>query len=368
MEGLMQSASLRYEDSPRRKIAVLRALQLGDMLCAVPALRALRRRFPQSEIALIGLPWSALWAQRLPHVDRWFEFPGWPGLPEVTPNLRNIPAFLALMQECRFDLVLQLHGAGSIVNPIVASFAARNTAGFYRPGEYCPDPWRYVPWPEQGHEIERCLVLTDALDVPRAGTQLEFPVLPCDRSALAQNWPQLGIGSNCAPYVCVHPGAQYVSRRWPVERYAAVAQALSDAGYLVVMTGTREEHGLGEALASLLRPGSRLLDLIGRTSLWQLGALIEQARLVLANDTSVSHIAAALGTPSVIVSCGTDVERWAPLDGERHRVLAERPACRPCGFRICPSGHECATGVSVEAVQAAAFDQLAVRRPHAAAA
>lgn len=347
----------------RPRIAVFRALQLGDLMCAVPALRALRRARPDAQIALIGLPWSAGWAQRLPYLDDWFEFPGWPGLPECVPDLRAIPGFIALMQACRFDLALQLHGSGSIVNPLVASFGARAMAGFVRAGESAPQREGFVPWPEQGHEIERCLALTDALGAPRAGLHLEFPLLPCDRGLLAQRWPELTQAD--APYVCIHAGAQLASRRWPPTRFAAVAAALVRAGLRVVLTGTAQERPLAEALKAALLPAlapahrDAVLDRVGQTTLWQLGALVERARLVVCNDTGISHVAAALGTPSVVVSCGADTARWAPLDRQRHRVLAAAMPCRPCAYRECPTAHECAQRIAVEDVVAAAFAQLA---------
>jgi ADP-heptose:LPS heptosyltransferase len=344
------------DDAPAvRKIAVLRALQLGDLLCAVPALRALRRAYRSAEIALIGLPWAAGWSQRLPHVDRWFEFPGYPGLPERTPDLRALPGFIALMQECRFDLVVQMHGSGGIVNPLCVALNPKTLTGYHAPGAWCPDPASFIPWPEQGHEIERCLALTDALGAPRVGLHLEFPVLPCDRATVAQRWPELAL----RPYVCIHPGAQLASRRWPVERFAQVARAVDAAGYTVVVTGTEAEHALADAISSALPAAQLVVNLVGRTSLWQLGAVLEGARLLVCNDTGASHVAAALRTPSVVVSCGSDPARWAPLDAELHRVVSHMPACRPCGHRICPTAHECATAISADEVIDIVFEQLA---------
>ena len=86
-----------------------------------------------------------------------------------------------------------------------------------------------------------------------------------------------------------------------------------------------------------------------------LGALIARARLVVANDTGVVHIAAALGTPSVVVSAGADVARWRALDHSRHTVLWAATPCRPCGHRSCPTAHECAHAVSAAHVSRAAL-------------
>lgn len=332
-----------------RRIAVFRALMLGDMLCAVPALRALRAGHPQARLTLIGLPWASELAGRLDCVDDFIAFPGHAALPESEPDLHAWPGFLARVQREGFDLALQMHGSGETSNALVATVGAARMAGFAGAHAWRPprDAEAFVPWPERGHEIERLLALTDHLGLPRQGTELQFPLTDEDRHAVRALLDDAARAAGLRvlrPHVCVHAGAQLPSRRWGAARFAQVADALADRGFTVVLTGTAGEAGLVAELAS--RMHAPALNLAGRSSLWTLGALVESAALVVCNDTGLSHVAAALGRPSVVVACGSDTGRWAPLDAARHRVLAQPVPCRPCAFRECPYGHPCATAIT----------------------
>ena len=136
-------------DAKPQRVAVLRALALGDLLCAIPALRAFRAAWRDAEITLVGLPWARQFAERFEgYIDRFVEFPGWPGLPEREPLLGRIPDFLAAMQREEYDLAIQLHGSGTIVNSLIALLGAKRTAGFFPPGYFCPDPRTFAPWPQ----------------------------------------------------------------------------------------------------------------------------------------------------------------------------------------------------------------------------
>ena len=128
-----------------RRIVVFRALVLGDMLCATPALRALRAGFPDAHIALVGLPWAAELVRRLRYVDEFIEFPGHPELPERRCSPEALAAFVAGMRARRFDLAVQLHGSGSVVKPLVASFGAAATAGFRTADGWCRKRRRSTP-------------------------------------------------------------------------------------------------------------------------------------------------------------------------------------------------------------------------------
>ena len=333
------------------------------MLCAVPALRAIREGFRHDEITLIGLPWAKEFARRFAHlVDRFVEFPGFPGLPEREPDLAALPDFLRDAQRAHYDLAIQLHGRGDLTNSVVAALGARASAGFYPANTEAPDRLRYVPWPEAGTEVQRCLALTDFLGLARDGDALEFP-LTHEETARAQALIERH-RLVARRFVCVHPGARLYTRRWPAEYFAAVAHDIARLGFAVVLTGCAEEALLTRRISRELR-ATTVVDLAGQTSLGVLAALFSQARLLVCNDTGVSHVAAALRVPSVVVCCGADSRRFAPPDHVLHEVLHHPIACRPCTHVHCPIGHPCAHKLSPERVATRVRARLGPRRPEA---
>ena len=349
-------------DQPVRRIAIVRALHLGDMLCAVPALRSLRAGNADAEITLIGLPWASELSARLSSfVDVFVEFPGFPGIPERDVDCSRIAAFLQKMQARRFDLAVQLHGSGSHINEFVALLGASRMAVFCRAGDVIPGAEGCaVQWPATGTEVERLLTLPFALGCPNTGTTLALPVTDTDRAALAM---LPGATAITQPYVCLHPGARFRSRRWPTERFAAIGDAIAERGITVVLTGTASERSITRAVGE--RMVAESVDLTGQLTLGTLAALVEGSALVMCNDTGMSHVAAAVGAPSVVVSSGSDVSRWAPPDAKRNRVVWHDTACRPCMHEVCPTAHECAIGVSVDDVIAEVDQLLPARAAYA---
>lgn len=354
-----------FVDRPVR-VAVFRALHLGDLLCATPALRALRTALPRAHITLIGLPWAQTFVERNPELlDALLPFPGCASLPDTGPgDAAALQDFLAQARAQRYTLALQLHGSGPASTMIVGVIGAPHVAA------YCPASSAIVPsgqlrWNDGETEVARWLRLLRWLGAPPVEPHREWCLLPQDLQQAQTLLRTLGIAE--APYVCLHPGARLASRRWPVERFARVATRLAAEGLRVLLTGSDSERQLCRALRAQVPQPQRqaVVDACGHSSLGVLGALVSGAQLVVANDTGISHVAAAVRTPSVIVSSGGDAQRWAPEDSERHRVLAQSMPCRPCGWTHCPIGHPCALGVSVASVLAAVQHALAVQ-PHAA--
>lgn len=300
-------------------LVIFRALQLGDMLCAVPALRALRAALPTTRIALVGLPWAAQFAERFPsYIDEFVAFPGHHSLPEQQVNIDAVAPFYTAMHKHRYDLALQLHGSGEVSNVIVQSFGARCVAGFGLPVRHPGRDDFFFPYPDGGPEPLRLLELTEQLGAPSIGTHLEFPVTSADQRELSASGVAGGLGSG--PYLCVHPGARWRDKCWPPELFAWVADKLAtEFGVATVLTGSSNEAEMTAAVARHMR--TPVIDAAVPLSIGAMAALMSRAKLLLCNDTGVSHIAAGLKLLSVVVFSKADIRRWAPLDQQRHRCL-----------------------------------------------
>lgn len=321
---------------PPRHIVAVRALHLGDLLHAVPALRALRRGFPQAEITLVGLPWAASFVERFSdYVDRFVEFPGYPGIVEAEYDARRTSQFFEAQAAYGYDLAIQMHGSGRNSNGFTLGLGPAVTAG-YHDGHAGHRLQIGLPYPDHLPEAHRHLQLVSRLGCDGSDPRLEFPLFAEDFDEAAN----LLDGADQRPLVGIHAGARAPSRRWPPERFAALADAIVGLlGATIVLTGSPEEIEQIDRVED--RMTTEPLNVSGRTSLGGLAALIERFDLFISNDTGPAHIAQALGTPSVIVFGPADPVRWAPQDQSRHRIVHQPVPCSPCEHWQCPIDHRC---------------------------
>lgn len=352
------------DDEEPRSVALVRLrVGLGDLLCGVPALRALRRRLPDARIVMVTYPETQPVVDRLsPWVDELLPFPGHPGIPERPPQAAALLGFLADARRRRFDVAIQAYGARPAANEVTELLGARRTAGFFVPGTSSVDLATHLPYPHHRHEIDRHLDLMALLGAPPYGDAIELPLTAEDERAAAAVAEACGLR---APYALLHPGATSASRRWPVERFAAVGDALAARGLTVAVTGVPAEAALTRAVAEVM--SAPAIELTGRTTLGSLAVLLRDAALLVASDTGVAHLAAATRTPSVTVFLSGDPVRWAHPAG-RHRVARVQVECNPCHHLECPIDHRCAGRLPADAVIAQAERLLAAPADAPAAA
>ncbi|HLJ66905.1 MAG TPA: glycosyltransferase family 9 protein [Chloroflexota bacterium] len=305
-----------------RRLAVLRALFLGDLLVAVPAFRSLRAGFPNAEITLIGLPWARSFVRRFDqYFDRFVEFGGYPGLKDVELPAWRSTAFVEEQRRYRYDLVVQMHGSGEQSNPCALALGGRHTAGYYhgRPPQGLEPA---APYPDEQHEVARNLGLARLLGCPpppAADLKLEFPVSFEDRVEAHRLLSPLQDRSG--PLVTIHPGSKDPVRRWPPARFAALADGLVRRLHArIVVAGGADEQAIAAAVVAGMRYPA--IDVSGHTSLGGLAALIKCSDLFIGNDSGPSHLAEAVGTPSIRIFRRSGGQ-WGPLDRTRHLIVSD---------------------------------------------
>jgi ADP-heptose:LPS heptosyltransferase len=264
---------------------VLRALKLGDLLAAVPALRGLARAFPDHRRVLAAPGWLAPLALHTATVD------------EVVDTAPLAPLSDALHGA---DVAVNLHGRGPESTATLAATSPGRLVAFGLPG--------LAEWDEEEHERHRwCRLLASA-------------GIDADPGDVTLPRPDVAVPAARRGATVVHPGASTGARRWPVDRWAAVAAAERAAGRRVVVTGSEDEVALAREVAARAGLGSDAV-VAGRTGLLELLALVADAGRVVCGDTGVAHVATAMGTPSVVLFGPTSPARWGPPPGDRHRVL-----------------------------------------------
>jgi ADP-heptose:LPS heptosyltransferase len=294
-----------------KRIGVFRALQLGDLICAIPAIRALKSHLPDAEIHLIGLPGYETFVKRFNFYFAGFiPFPGYPGLPEQPFDTRRIAEFITYMQDQNFDLLLQMQGNGTKVNQLIEILGAKYCAGFFTPGDHKPDGNLFMPYPDYGHEIERHLNLMIHLGITGGTVDLEFPVTDEDIA----DFKSLDFDLKKHEYVCIHPGSRGTWRQWPPEYFAEMAEICCRHNLKVVLTGTKDEIELVNFVSGLMK--HQPLIAAGRTHLGSMAVLLKNALALISNCTGVSHMASALKVPGIIISMDGEPHRWGPLNSE----------------------------------------------------
>ncbi|WP_173924174.1 glycosyltransferase family 9 protein [Agromyces sp. Marseille-P2726] len=274
-------------DDPRPILVALRALKLGDLLVAVPALRALRRGFPRHRIVLATTGWLAPIVELVDAVD------------ELLPA-QGLDASLDLDGR-DVDVAVNLHGRGPESGRLLTELAPGRLLA------HAPDAPEGPEWVDGINERERWARLVSAWGIP------------ADAADLAIAKPE--VRSVAPGAAVVHVGAFYGARRWPVARFGTVASGLRRRGLDVVVTAGPEERDRAEAVAShAALPDTSVLA--GRLDLHGLAAVIADAALVVSGDTGAAHLASAYHRPSVVLFGPAPPEEWGPPAGP-HIVLTD---------------------------------------------
>jgi lipopolysaccharide heptosyltransferase II len=366
---------LRPGDPRIRRILVVRVDLIGDVVLSLPAVRALRRAYPQAAIDMLVLPASTgvLAGERdIAHVLT-YDFNIW-RRPAGLFNPRNWQGarlLLAMLREPHYDLCVSVSGDwGSVLARLSGARRRVGYAGEAYPG-LMTDPVPGGRYAVTMHEVEYVLRLARAAGgiVAAEDTLPRLSVAPEAAVGIERMLQRAGPSGSSSRLVALHAGAQNGrAKRWPAAYWAALADRLTaELDAQVILTGAPGDAPL---TAAIQRRARRVVhDLAGRTSLPELVALLARCDLVVSGDSGPLHIACAVGTPVVGLYGPTDPNISGPL-GPNAIVLRRDIWCAPCydasATADCRfSNPVCMKELAPEVVFAAARQQVTRRMPEA---
>ena len=334
---------------------------VGDIVCSLPALSALRRQYPKAEFTLLttpgrrGLPGAKDVFEGVAWIDRILEY-----YPEEVFTLRGATSFLSLLRSYRFDIFFELPNdmAGMALllrNMLFARLTGAKWAGGWALNTLriaLPQQSEHIEFP---NEVERLFQLVERGSVQNAEIDFALPIpgatIVCAKAILDGQ----GIPAQ-AKIVALSPGAKRPGNRWPAERFAEVGQRLARRGYHVVLLGTRDEWSAAEAIREHI--GARCVNIAGGTSVLEAAALLRRCRLLICNDSGLQHLASSVGTPCVAIFSYWQLRgKWWPQQRDAV-VLQKMLPCHTCYLHHCPIGDRCVTDITCKEVIAAAFSVL----------
>ncbi len=361
-----------------RRILVRGVNWLGDAVMTTPALMRLREKFPAAHITLLTHEKLSDLYLHHPALDETMAFSKGEGLFALGRRLRA----------GKFDLALVLPNSPRSAMEVWLAHIPRRVGGEW--------PWRnwfltdaiptragavkmhkrteaqvhklteqkityHVPRTTHhasSHHLHQYLHLVAALGAD--GSVLP-PMLAVTNEEITAAKKKFGLENISAPIFALNPGAEYgPAKRWPAEKFIAAAREIQKRTncHWLILGGKADVQTSATIASSIGNRQSAIGNVAGQTSLRELMALLKLSRVLLTNDTGPMHVAAALGTPVVVLFGSTSPELTGPgLPGDaRHRLLKSDAPCSPCFLRECPIDFRCMNSISVERVVEAVLD------------
>jgi lipopolysaccharide heptosyltransferase III len=343
-------APARWDWQDVRKVLVVRLRSIGDTVLATPSLFALKRFLPNAQVDILVEDWVAPVLANHPHVDNVIalERGGFMARARIARELRA----------ANYDVVYNLHG-GTTATFLTRATGARHRVGFksYQYGQLhnhqAPSPLSLWQQPKT-HSVEQQLALLGWTGVPvtdRPRTTLG--ISPKAGESVARLLDEAGLSQQTI--ALIHPAAAFATKQWATEKFARVVEFLAERGFTSVAIAASNE----QALLEQLRAETSVNVVTFALSLPEVTALAARSQLFVGNDSGIAHIAAAVGTPSVVVFGSSNIAHWRPWNSAPAEVVFEEMPCQPCHGYFCEkfAQPECILRVPVTRVTAA-IDRL----------
>ncbi|MGH9406237.1 MAG: lipopolysaccharide heptosyltransferase II [Terriglobia bacterium] len=346
-------------DQEPQKILVRSTNWIGDAVMSLPAVEALRARFPRAELVLVSKPWVSGVYERSAAVDRQIVY-------DSQGEHRGSRGFARLIRQIReeqFDAAILLQNAFHAAwmtwrarIPVRIGYARDGRAPLLTRPVDAPGPAVY------GHQAYSYLHLLfragiiSSPEPPQPFNEIRLETAPEERTWAVRRLEALGI-QGPRFLIGLAPGASFgPAKRWPPARFAALADRLIEVlSADVLIFGSEAERALAEEIAGAMEHVPVIAA--GDATLRQSMSLLERCRLVVTNDSGLMHVAAAMGLPVIAIFGSTDARATGPF-GPYARVVQHPVPCNPCGLRVCPIDFRCMEGVSVAMVYRAALEMV----------
>lgn len=329
-----------------RKVLLIRLRSIGDTVLSTPSLFALKRFLPHAEIDILVEDWVAPILDNHPHATN-----------VVVLERGRVGSRLRVAREIRatsYDVVYNLHGGTT------ATFLTRATGAPHRVGyktyQYAQlhnhqSPSASLLWGQQKtHSVEQQLALLGWTGVPVTDRPRTHLGVTSDAAgSISRLLAEAGLEDR--NIALIHPAAAFATKQWATENFARVVESLADRGFAPVAIAARHEGKLLEELVDAASVRVVTFDL----SLPEVAALAARSQLFVGNDSGIAHIAAAVGTPSVVIFGSSNVTHWRPWNKAAAEVVREEMPCQPCHGYFCEKfpEPECILRVPVNRVVAA---------------
>ncbi len=336
-------------------ILIVKTSAIGDVIHTLPALNALRRKYPEARIdwlveeaaADLVIGHAAIDNVLISKRKAWIR-----DLKQsrVKAAWQGVAGFVKKMRSTEYDLLLDFQGL--LKSGIFVWLArAKRKVGFGKGMEHAEGSYIFLNEPippvnMDQHAVIRELLLLKAIGVESEEIIFDLPVGEEQRKKIGQMLEAEGIDPT-KPLVAINPMTTWATKHWRNERFARVADQLLARGLAVVFSGGPQDvQGIEEIRAAML---GKATSLAGRTTLKELAALYDRSALLITTDTGPMHLAAAAGTPVVALFGPTAPWRTGPF-GTGHMILRAKIACSPCLKKQCTQKHECMEQITMEQV------------------
>jgi ADP-heptose:LPS heptosyltransferase len=316
-----------------RRILIYKLDHLGDVLLATPAIRAVRRRFPDANIKVVVGEWSTSVLEHNPNIDEvlLFNSPSFARFPYEADNFREFRRSLGAWKP---DLVIGLRDDWRTLWHPLIPYARRLNRGRVHLKEWLQ---RKREGLERSHEVDRLWAMLRPLGIdPDPEVKLDYFITPEEREVVDNVMLERGIGEG---FAAIHAGTSVPLKEWSLDRFAEAARHIANRyGMQIVLFGSPDEVDRSSDLAAMIRDLDPV-DMTGALSLRHSAALLERAALYLGSDGGAMHIASAVGTPTVGLFGPGAYYVFRPV-GPHATAFTHNFPCSPCTMITCVRPHD----------------------------